>query len=187
MDSLVKLLEKNPIVAAIKDEKDLKEAIKADSEVVFILYGNICNIANIVKTVKQSGKLAIVHIDLISGLSSKDISVDFISSTTDADGIISTRPMNIKRAKQLGLLTVLRFFIYDTISYVNIEKSLKQVTPNMIEILPGIMPKIIEKIKSTVEVPIIAGGLMNEKSDVIDALNAGAFAISTSDIKIWKM
>lgn len=187
MNSLVNSLERNPIVAAIKDDKDLKEALGSDSEVVFILYGNICNIGEIVESVKNANKLAIVHLDLISGLSSKDISVDFIAKNTKADGIISTRPANIKRAKQLNLLTILRFFIFDTISFVNVERSLKQVTPNMIEILPGIMPKMISEINRMVSIPIIAGGLIEEKNDVIEALNAGALAISTSNHRIWKM
>lgn len=187
MDVLREAVERNPMVSAIKNDKDLNEVLISDSEVVFILYGNICNIGEIVESIKKSNKLAIVHIDLVAGLSSKDISVDFIAKNTKADGIISTRPANIKRAKQLNLLTILRFFIFDTISFENVEKALKHVQPNMIEILPGIMPKIIKKINSMVDIPIIAGGLINEKNDVIEALNAGALAISTSDHRIWKM
>lgn len=187
MNKLVEAVEKNPTVAAIKDDNDLKKVLEIDSEVVFILYGNICNIGEIVETIKNANKIAVVHIDLISGLSSRDISVDFIAKNTKADGIISTRPSNIKRATQLNLFTILRFFIFDTISLENVENALSHVQPTMIEILPGIMPKIIKKINEMANIPIIAGGLINEKSDVIDAINAGALAISTSDHKIWKM
>lgn len=89
-------LEDSPVIAAIKDDNGLKECLKSDIQVVFILYGDICNIADIVDTVKQAGKMALVHLDLINGLSAKDVAVDFIKKYTKADGIISTKPALIK-------------------------------------------------------------------------------------------
>ena len=47
-------LEDSPVIAAIKDDNGLKECLKSDIQVVFILYGDICNIADIVDTVKQA-------------------------------------------------------------------------------------------------------------------------------------
>lgn len=43
-------LEDSPVIAAIKDDNGLKECLKSDIQVVFILYGDICNIADIVDT-----------------------------------------------------------------------------------------------------------------------------------------
>ena len=110
------ILVESPVIAAIKDERGLGECLKTECQVVFILFGNVCNIGDIVKRVKDGGKRAIVHMDLVNGLSSKEISVDFIKNTTQADGIISTKPMIVKRAKELGLLTIQRFFIIDSIA-----------------------------------------------------------------------
>lgn len=101
-------IEDSPIIAAIKDDEGLKKCLTSESRVIFILYGDICNIPDIVETVKSSGKIAMVHIDLIAGLSSKEIAVDFIQKYTRADGIITTKPALIKRAKELGLYTILR-------------------------------------------------------------------------------
>ena len=96
-------LEDSPVIAAIKDDNGLKECLKSDIQVVFILYGDICNIADIVDTVKQAGKMALVHLDLINGLSAKDVAVDFIKKYTKADGIISTKPALIKHAGEMDL------------------------------------------------------------------------------------
>ena len=84
-------IEDSPIIAAIKDDEGLKKCLTSESRVIFILYGDICNIPDIVETVKSSGKIAMVHIDLIAGLSSKEIAVDFIQKYTKADGIITPR------------------------------------------------------------------------------------------------
>lgn len=179
------VLEDSPIIAAIKDETGLKKCLNSDSRVVFILYGDICNIADIVKTVKAAGKMALVHLDLISGLSSKDIAVDFIKKYTDADGIISTKPSLVKHAGELGLFSVLRLFVIDSMAYENIEKQVKTARPDVIEVLPALMPKIVGKICKISQTPVIAGGLVMDKEDVMALLQAGVVSVSSTNEKIW--
>ncbi|WP_041703071.1 glycerol-3-phosphate responsive antiterminator [Lachnoclostridium phytofermentans] len=185
--TFTKTLEDCPVIAALKDNEGLEQCLSSESSTVFILYGDILTISDIVNRVKECGKLAMVHVDLISGLSSKEISVDFIKKHTKADGIISTKPMLIKRAKELSLYTVLRFFVIDSMAYENIEKQCMNVKPDCIEILPGIMPKVIKKICNTRDIPVIAGGLISDKEDIMQALDAGAVSISTTNPKVWFM
>ncbi len=176
-----------PIIAAIKDEKGLDECLKSDCQVVFILYGNVCNIGSIVSRVKEKNKIAIVHMDLISGLSSKEIAVNFIKQTTEADGIISTKPLIVRRAKELDLLAIQRFFIIDSIALENAKKQIEMYKPDCVEIMPGIMPKILQIMREFVSIPIITGGLLTDKKDVITALSSGADAISTTKTELWRL
>ena len=77
--SFYEAVEDNPIIAAVKNMKDLEVCCSLeDIRVVFILFGDICSVKEIVDKVKAAGKVAMVHVDLISGLSSKDIIVEFI-------------------------------------------------------------------------------------------------------------
>lgn len=55
----------------------------------------------------------------------------------------------------------------------------------MVEIMPGIMPEIIERLKIEIKIPIIAGGLISDKKDIIAALSAGADAVSTTKTGLW--
>ena len=181
------ILGEAPVIGAIKDERGLGECVKTECHVGFILFGNVCNIGDIVKRVKDGGKRAIVHMDLVNGLSSKEISVDFIKNTTQADGIISTKPMIVKRAKELGLLTIQRFFIIDSIALENSKRQIEIYHPDCVEIMPGIMPKILKDIRAFVNVPVIAGGLLTDKKDVMGALSAGADAIATTNENLWKL
>ena len=178
-------VEEAAIIPAVKDEESLQASLKLDSSVIFILYGDICSIAHIVEQVKAAGKLAMVHMDLIAGLGSKEISVDFIKEKTKADGIITTKPLLAKRAKELGLYTVLRFFIIDSLALSNLAKQAKDAKPDCMEILPGVMPKIISRISRENAIPLIAGGLISDKEDVCNALDAGAIAVSTTNPEIW--
>ncbi|MCI8465730.1 MAG: glycerol-3-phosphate responsive antiterminator [Lachnospiraceae bacterium] len=183
-----KLLENNPVIAAIKDEKGLKACCQnQDIRVIFVLYGNICNIVQIVEQLKREGKTVLVHVDLIEGLNGKEIVVDFIRSHTMADGIISTKPALIRKAGECGLCTILRVFVLDSISLKNVSRQAAVAGPDMLEMLPGVMPKIIRKVKQTVRVPVIAGGLISDKEDVIEALSAGAISVSTTNPAVWEM
>ena len=117
--------------------------------------------------------------------------LDFIRYRTRADGIITTRANLIHHAKDLGLSTVLRFFILDSLALSNIKKLTRvnrAAMPDVIEILPGIIvPKIMRKISAMSCVPVIAGGLIKDREDVMNMLNNGAVAISTSAQDVWFM
>lgn len=178
-------IENTPIIPAIKDAEILEQCLKSDACVIFVLFGDICNIAEIVERIKAEGKLAMVHMDLIAGLGSKEVSVDYIKERTKADGIITTKPMLAKHARELGLATVLRFFIIDSMALSNLSKQTREARPDCIEVLPGVMPKIIRKITGENKTPLIAGGLISDKEDVCNALDAGAVAVSSTNAKIW--
>ena len=90
-------LEDSPVIAAIKDDAGLEKCLTCDSRIIFILYGDVITIPKIVDRVRSAGKIAMVHIDLIQGLSSREVAVDFIHTYTSADGIISTRAPLIQR------------------------------------------------------------------------------------------
>lgn len=182
------LIEDNPVIAAVKDEAGLKICCSCEAiRVVFVLYGDICNIREIVHRIKQAGKVAMVHVDLIDGLSTKEIAVDFIRAHTEADGIISTKPSLIRKAREAGLYTTLRIFVLDSMSYENIPKQIANARPDTLEILPGLMPKIIKRIVKNVRIPLIAGGLIADREDVISALSSGAVSVSSTNPDVWKM
>ena len=109
---MMSLLEDEPIIAAIRSFDGLENCLKSASRVVFILFGDILNISQIVTRVKDAGKTAILHIDLVEGLAPREVAIDYIIQNTKADGIISTKAALIKYAKQKELLTIQRFF-YD--------------------------------------------------------------------------
>jgi len=180
-------LSDNPIIMAIKDEEGLRACLKShDQTVVFVLYGEVATIAEVTEQLKAAGKQVMVHMDLIVGLSAKEEAVDFIAKYTRADGVISTRYDQIRRGKQLNLSTIYRIFVIDSKALSNLNKHIGDYA-DIVEILPGLMPRVIARMRRELGVPIIAGGLIAEKEDVIQALDAGAIAISTTNEDVWNM
>ena len=174
-----------PVIAALKSDEGLEKAIASDCTTVFFLYGTILNIASHVERVKQAGKIVFVHADLIEGLTARDITADFIAQNTQADGIISTRPNIIRRAKALGMLTIQRFFLFDSLSFDTVLR--QSSNADAVDLLPGTMPRVLERLKPQIRQPIIASGLLSDKQDVVAALSAGAQAVSTTKPELWEI
>ncbi len=182
---IMDILEDSPVIAAVKNDEGLKHSLESECQMVFILYGSICNVADIVGQIKERGKLAIVHVDLTAGLGSKEVAVDFIRQHTGADGIISTKPQMVKRAMELGLLGVQRAFIIDSMALSTTRKQMDAFHPDLVEVMPGIIPRVLKEIRGYTDIPLIAGGLISNKKDVMAALSAGADAISTTNEALW--
>ncbi|MDO5548445.1 MAG: glycerol-3-phosphate responsive antiterminator [Eubacteriales bacterium] len=174
-----------PVIPEIKNKEWLNYLEESESELVYILFGDICTIADIVDHVKKLGKRAIVHVDLIVGLSPKEISVDFIKKYTQADGIISMKSPLIKRARELGLFTVQRFYMMDGFTYANIERHVKSSNPDVVEFMPAGLSKVMRYLAETIHKPIVASGLSQDKEDIMGALSAGAVAVATSNRELW--
>ena len=187
----VNKIEASPIIAAVKNDSELERCLKTDVEVVFTLYGDVCTIPEITKKIKAAGRIAMVHLDLIAGLTQKEISIDYIRDKTCADGIITTRANLIRHAKERGLAIVLRYFVLDSMAIDNIHKLALQgysSQPDVIEILPGtLVPKVVKRICAMSRVPVVAGGLIQDREDVMNMLDNGVLAISTSCPDVWLM
>ena len=187
LSKIKELLMDAPIIAAVKDGAGLQEALDSDCKVIFLLYGTILNVDALVRQVQNRGKLCVVHIDLVDGLSNRDIAVDGLVKLCSPDGIISTRIPQIRRAQQLGILAIQRTFMLDSISLQNLLTQIEIHRPDFIEVLPGIIPAVIREITEKTTIPLIAGGLIRSKQDVIGALQAGVIAVSTTCRDVWQM
>ena len=177
---MMSVLEQNPVLPAVKDAGRLEACLAQPAGVVFLLCGDILNIDRLIDRVHQAGKYAVVHADLVAGLAPREIAVDFLHRC-GADGIISTRPMLLRRGRELGLLTVLRVFAIDSKAVSNLGRETEGGMPDVIEILPGTLCKVLRRLSRELPVPLIAGGLLSDKADVLAALGAGALCVSASD------
>lgn len=99
MVELKNILEENPIVAAVKNVEQLDKALKTDVNVIFVLFGDILNLNEISDKIYKSNKVGIIHIDLVEGLTNKEVSLRYLKKNTKFKGIISTKSQTIKAAK----------------------------------------------------------------------------------------
>ena len=147
MHPLAETLLDEPVIAAVKTDDALTAALASPCSTVFLLASTLLNVGELVRRIHAAGKLAVVHIDLVDGLSAREVAVNSLIALCHPDGIISTHPSLIRRARHQGLLTT--------------------------------------EISTRTRVPVIAGGLLRDKADVMAAMRAGASAVSTSAPELW--
>ncbi len=64
-------------------------------------------------------------------------------------------------------------------------KAIGQANPDAVELLPGIIPRVVEYVATQVKKPVITGGMIISKVDVLEALKREAVAVSTSCKELW--
>jgi glycerol uptake operon antiterminator len=181
------LLEAHPIIAAVRDGENLEVALQSPVAVIFLLNASLSNLKTRVRQIRENQKMVFVHLEMVAGLSKDQAALEFLQAEIKPDGIITTKPNLVHVAKNLGLLTVQRLFILDSLSIQTGLKMLQGNHPDLMEIMPGIIPKVIPEIKRRSQAPIIAGGMVSAKEEIIELLKVGAVAISTSREQLWQL
>lgn len=182
MNKIMDYLEANPIIAAIGDDK-WAEALKSQVKVVFYMSANILTLKERIQQAHDSKKFVMVHLDLADGIGKDRTGIQFVAQC-GADGIISTKGQLIKWAKEMKLFTVQRFFAIDSSGTESIGEMFRGTAPQLMEIMPGVVTKVIKKYADN-GIPVIAGGLIETKAEVLDALRCGAVAVSTGKPELW--
>ena len=180
--NIIDALERTPIIAAT-DSAGWQKAVMSDVEVIFHLSANIMTIGNDIKKAKEHNKYIFVHIDLAEGIGKDRTGIKWLAEL-GADGIISTRAQLIRNAKDCGLTAIQRFFVLDSKGMGSISEMIDTTRPDLIEIMPGVIPKALS-IFSEKGIPVIAGGLIETKAEITAALSSGAIAVSTGKSNLW--
>lgn len=179
---LLDRLERSPVIAAIRDSK-WQAALSSPAEVLFYLEAHLLTVRERVREAHDAGKALFVHLDLAEGIGKDREGLQYLAGC-GVDGIISTRAQIIRMAKDLGLLTVQRFFALDSQGMGSVQEMLRSVNPHFMEIMPGVIPKAISRFASS-GIPVIAGGLIETNAEATAALGSGATAISTGCEALW--
>lgn len=182
--NIIEALERTPIIAAT-DSAGWQNAIISDVEVLFHLSANIITVENEIKIAKTNNKYVFVHIDLAEGIGKDKMAIKWLAEL-GADGIISTRAQLIRSAKECGLMAIQRFFVLDSKGMNSISEMIDITRPDLIEIMPGVIPKALS-LFSEKGIPVIAGGLIETKAEVTSALGSGAVAVSTGKVGLWSI
>ena len=182
LSQILDCLERNPVIAAIRDD-GWQAALDSPAQVLFYLSADLLTVQQRVAQAHAAGKFLLVHLDLAEGIGKDRTGIRFLAQC-GVDGIISTRAQIIRFAKEQNLLTVQRFFALDSRGMDSIDDMLHASAPHLMEIMPGVISKAISRF-SKGSIPVIAGGLIQTKPEVTDALGSGATAVSTGVRALW--
>lgn len=180
-------LKKYRLIAAVKEEKHLEEVLEKSLSGIFLLTGNIGVVKRFVDFYKENDLMVFVHMEKIGGISFDQDGLQFIAHYVKPDGIITTKAHLIKIAKKLNLITIQRCFLIDSDAFKKAIEVTREVQPDFIELMPALIPEMIKKFKEETNIPIITGGLLQNSSQMVKALDSGAIAVSTGNPELWNI
>jgi len=187
MNIFDKIKQKN-VIPAIRDLRDIPIAIKKENRVLFLLTGDIFDLLRIRDEFLASNILFLLHLDLVKGVARDKVGIRFLKKNVGINGVISTHTNLIQFARKEGLITIQRLFVIDSESLKTGTKLVQNCKPDGVEILPGmILPYIEDEIRHLHFPPIVAGGMIKTKQDVLKVIESGAIAISTSRKELWEL
>jgi len=135
MQDLKKCFKDRPVIASIRNDTDFKYALNSKVAALFILYGDIFNLPQIMKECKKHNKLVFLHMDLIKGIGRDREGIIYLAKKELCNGIVTTKNNLINIAKKEGLIAIQRLFLLDSAALKTGEQLLKRNQPDAVEIL----------------------------------------------------
>lgn len=174
------------VIMATVDEKTFSKALSSNGDLIFMLTSDVLTVGEKISLAHKAGKKVFVHIDMAEGIGKDKVGVEYLRARR-ADGIITTKNNLALASKKVGMAVVQRFFIIDSKSIQTAIDSVHVVRPDMVELMPGVVYKAIDRFSKEVKIPVIAGGLIAIHDEVKNALKYGASAVSTTKTELWNI
>lgn len=172
-------------IASVKYNKHLEKVFENKVSGVFLLTGNISVIKRYVDLYLSNGLFVFIHLEKIGGLQSDREGLEYIANYIKPTGVISTKSSTLRMAKKLGLLTVQRLFLVDSDALRKGLETCEEFRPDAIELMPGLLPKMIERVKKETNIPLITGGLISTPEEMKEPIHKGAIAVSIGNPTLW--
>jgi glycerol uptake operon antiterminator len=183
---LLEAFQRVPVAATIRRAEDLPRALASQVPAIFFLRAPAFHLGPLVWAVQARGKMAFVHIDLISGLGKDRAGVAFLAREIGVNGIVSSHGNLIAAAKADRLIAVQRLLLHDDLGLPPALTALERAQPDIVEVLPGVIfPEIADQLRNRVVSPMIVGGLITDSTQSAAVLRAGARAVTTSSVTLW--
>jgi glycerol uptake operon antiterminator len=179
-------LKNSSIIAAVRSEETLDSALTSPVRLVYLLFGNPMNLAQMISAALARQKLLLVNADLLQGFSRDAFAVEYLAHL-GVSGVISTHHGTLQAARTHGLITVLRTFMIDSAAVEGARRFLANFQPDAVELLPAIAaPLVIDRFReSHPALKVIAGGLISNLMQVDQLVKAGVDAVSLSRPELW--
>lgn len=185
-ENLVKFKE-YPVIAAVRTQEDYASALESKVKVIFMVGGDVFKVKREMKALKEKNRLLFLHMDLIEGIGKNAGGIEYAIENFGIDGIISTKNQILKIGKLENIMTVHRIFLMDFQALNSGMNLIKTSKPDFIELTPGVIPKIVKKVKVDCTQPIITSGLISSGEDVKMMIRAGASNIVCSCRELWQL
>ncbi|KQO17850.1 glycerol-3-phosphate responsive antiterminator [Paenibacillus sp. Leaf72] len=180
-------MQPNTVIPAIRNFKELEQALASPQPILFLLEGELIQLQGIADAVRSAGKKLFLHLDMVKGIKDDEASIHYLAKAIKIDGVISTRTSSLLLAKKHRLAAIQRGFLIDSHSVKTIINTAAHVKPDYIELLPSFAHSMVGKIRQETNTEIILGGFVHTREDLPALFGSGAIAVSSSNAALWNV
>jgi len=174
-----------PIIASVTKEEQIPLAAASGVPRVNLMTGEIGRLEAMVEQLHAAGKRVYVHIEMVAGLGRDSSGIAYLAERFRIDGIVTTKSQAIAAARQIRLPCIQRVFAIDTNALQTAFRLIESTRPDEVELMPGLMPRVIQEARAVIRQPLIAGGLIRHREEMEAALASGADFVSIGDPACW--
>ncbi|HHT68214.1 MAG TPA: glycerol-3-phosphate responsive antiterminator [Firmicutes bacterium] len=178
-------LAEKPIIAGLKGKNDAPHTVEAGIKVCFYLTGDIFELRELAALCKEQDQMLFAHVDLIGGIAKDAPGMEVLASEIGIDGVLTTKGYLVTAAQKAGLLGIQRLFMLDSEALRTGLRMIHSSQPDAVEILPAlVLPSVRERLPERFP-PMIAGGLVETRSELEQIIKPPVLAVSTSRVELW--
>ncbi|UYN56364.1 glycerol-3-phosphate responsive antiterminator [Lacticaseibacillus chiayiensis] len=176
------------IIPSSINGRNLNYALQAPAKVILLSGVSIGNLKGFVQAIHKQKKQAVVHIDILAGFKADDVGMHLLKNLYHLDGILTSNVRALTQGKHLGMTTVYRLPLIDSLSLAKAADILKNADNyDAVQVLPAICAvNETDHLKHVfMHKPLIASGLIETEDQVKLAFSAGYQFVATSRQNLW--
>ena len=180
----MKRILEQKVIPSLSTLQEAEAFLKSPLEICILMDFNLAELSDTIQAMHEKNKAALVHLDLVRGISCDEYGCEYVLRQLNADGILSTSGKIIETAKKNQRLSIQRMFLSDS---KNLDKDIAAINatlPDFVEILPGLASGIFPQIQLRLNCRLLGGGLLKTHEQIYDCLRNGASAVTLSSLTL---
>ncbi len=183
MDCMDRKLE---IIPSVRELRYLKKALASDCSVIQPSGAHIGNLKPIVEQCHRQGKKVLINHELVGGLGNGKTAFKMLKQYYQADWIIGSSVSRIHMYQNLGMRSIYKIVLVDSISVENALHAINEIRFDAIELRPYYHAlEFLPKFKEYFDGDFYIAGFVNTEERVREAKKAGFKGVMTSTTSLW--
>lgn len=181
---MIEELKQQQCIPVVTTMKKLERFLETELRWCVLQDIHIALLEDMIVKLHRNEKFALVHIEMINGITNDEFGTEFLCQKIRVDGIISSKSKIIEITKRNRKCAIQRMFLIDSKSIERGVEMLMKSQPDAVEVMPAIALKVIPDVKKRLMLPLIGGGLIRDLDDIKDGLSAGFMAFTVSNLEL---
>ena len=175
------------LIPSVREIRDLSTALASGSPYIHLSNTHIGNLKNLTERVHQAGKKASVNIELIGGFNLDRNGARFLKQIFHADVVMVSNPLLVKSLKKLGLYTILRVILIDSLALENSVRMISETSCDAVELRPALYGmEYIDKLRQArPDLAFFLAGFIHSSKIIEQARSLRFKGVTLSDKCLW--